>query len=84
MTFEEWEKRNRNRAKLKNFMQVMLAIGAVMFVIAIFSTALSTALNTPEVEYSWSTKQCVRVVYMDGRTTDCKVLPEKYDRVWVK
>jgi hypothetical protein len=25
------------------------------------------ALDTPEVEYSWSTKQCVRVVYMDGR-----------------
>ena len=84
MTFEEWEKRNRNRAKLKNFMQVMLAIGAVMFVIAIFSTALSTALNTPEVEYSWSTKQCVRVVYMDGRTTDCKVLPKRFDKVWVK
>ena len=23
-------------------------------------------------------------VYMDGRTTDCKVLPRKYDKVWVK
>ena len=84
MTFEEKKKKNRNRAKLKEFMQIVLAIGAVMFVIAIFSTALSTALNTPEVEYSWSTKQCVRVVYMDGRTTDCKVLPRKYDKVWVK
>lgn len=84
MTFEEWERKNRNRAKLKDFMQIALAIGAVMFVIAIFSTALSMALNTPEVEYSWSTKQCVRVVYMDGRTADCKVLPKKYDRVWVK
>ena len=84
MTFEEWEKRNRNRAKLKEFMQIVLAIGAVMFVIAIFSTALHTALNTPEVEYSWSTKQCVRVVYMDGRTTDCKVLPKRFDKVWVK
>ena len=84
MTFEEWEKRNRNRAKLKEFMQIVLAIGAVMFVIAIFSTALSTALNTPEVEYSWSTKQCVRVVYMDGRTKDCKVLQKRFDKVWVK
>lgn len=42
------------------------------------------ALDTPEVEYSWSTKQCVRVVYMDGRTTDCKVLPDRFDKVWVK
>ena len=84
MTFEEWERKNRNRAKLKDFMQIVLAIGAVMFIVAICSTALSTALNTPEVEFSWETKQCVRVVYMDGRTTDCKVLPEKYDKVWVK
>ena len=72
MTFEEWERKNRNRAKLKDFMQIVC------------STALSMALNTPEVEFSWETKQCVRVVYMDGRTTDCKVLPRKYDKVWVK
>lgn len=84
MTFEEWERKNRNRAKVKNFMQVMLAISAVMFIVAICSTALSMALNTPEVEFSWESKQCVRVVYMDGRTTDCKVLPRKYDKVWVK
>lgn len=84
MSFEEWEKRNRNRAKLKDFMQIVLAIGAVMFIIVICSTALSMALNTPEVEFSWETKQCVRVVYMDGRTADCKVLPRKYDKVWVK
>ena len=84
MTFEEWERKNRNRAKLKDFMQIVLAIGAVMFVIAIFSTALSTALNTPEVEFSWETKQCKRVVFMDGSTTDCSVLPPRYDKVWVK
>lgn len=84
MTFEEWERKNRNRAKVKEFMQIVLVIGAVMFIVAICSTALSMALNTPEVEFSWETKQCVRVVYMDGRTTDCKVLPRKYDRVWVK
>lgn len=84
MSFEEWEKRNRNRANFKEFMQIVLAIGAVMFIVAICSTALSMALNTPEVEFSWESKQCVRVVYMDGSTADCKVLPRKYDRVWVK
>jgi hypothetical protein len=41
-------------------------------------------LDTPEVEYSWSTKQCVRVVYMDGKTTNCDVLPNRFDKVWVK
>ena len=43
-------------------MQIVLAIGAVMFIVAICSTALSTAHNTPEVEYSWETKECKRVV----------------------
>lgn len=42
------------------------------------------ALDTPEVEFSWSTKQCVRVVYMNGETTNCDVLPERYDIVWGK
>lgn len=42
------------------------------------------ALDTPEVEFSWSTKQCVRVVYMNGKTTNCDVLPERYDIVWGK
>lgn len=42
------------------------------------------ALDTPEVEFSWSSKECKRVVYMNGTTTDCEVLPERYDVVWVK
>ena len=42
------------------------------------------ALDTPEVEFSWSTKQCVKVVYMDGKTTNCDVLPDRYDIVWGK
>lgn len=42
------------------------------------------ALDTPEVEYSWSTKKCVRVVYMNGKTTNCDVLPDRFDKVWVK
>jgi hypothetical protein len=42
------------------------------------------ALDMPEVEMSWSTKECKRVVYMDGTVTNCDVLPENYDIVWVK
>ena len=58
----------------------ILIIASLIF----FSVALYNALNRPEVEVSWSTKKCVRVVYMDGRTTDCSVLPEKYDQIWVE
>lgn len=42
------------------------------------------ALDAPEVEMSWSTKECKRVVYMDGTVTNCDVLPEQYDVIWVK
>ena len=45
---------------------------------------LLRALDTPEVEFSWSTKQCVKVVYMNGKTTNCDVLPDRYDIVWGK
>lgn len=41
-------------------------------------------MNTPEVHYSWSTKQCVKVVYMDGKTDSCDNLPSKFDKVWVE
>jgi hypothetical protein len=55
-----------------------------VFVLLGVACMIFNAINTPEVEFSWSTKQCVRVVYMDGKTTDCSSLPEKYDHVWVK
>ena len=56
----------------------LLVWGIVIYLI------LRASLDTPEVEYSWSTKQCVRVVYMDGKTTNCDVLPDRFDKVWVK
>ena len=58
----------------------LFAVASLVF----FCMSLHSALNTPEVEFSYSTKRCVRVVYMDGRITDCSVLPKKYDKVWVK
>ena len=57
---------------------------AVITIMTLCTVALCKALNTPEVEISYSTKKCIRVVYMDGKITDCSKLPEKYDRVWVK
>ena len=59
-------------------------ITAVITILTLCTVALCKALNTPEVEVSYSTKKCVRVVYMDGTITDCAKLPKKYDIVWVK
>lgn len=62
---------------IKDLCLLGLVFGAILGVVY-------HALGTPEVEYSWSTKQCVRVVYMDGTFGSCDKLPSKFDKVWVK
>jgi hypothetical protein len=84
MTYEQWEKKRKEQQMLKNALNFLGALVAIIIILALCTVALCKALNTPEVEISYSTKRCVRVVYMDGRITDCSVLPKKYDRVWVK
>lgn len=84
MTYEQWEKKNREQRIFKKVLNTVFMIVLVLALLVISTVALCRALDTPEVEFSWETKQCVRVVYMDGRITDCSVLPKKYDRVWVK
>lgn len=62
-----------------------IAFGSLFLLIwGIVIYLILRALDTPEVEFSWTTKQCVRVVYMDGKTTNCDVLPDRYDIVWGK
>ena len=84
MTYEQWLKKRKEQQMLKNALNFLGALVAIIIILALCTVALCKALNTPEVEISYSTKQCVRVVYMDGTITDCSKLPEKYDRVWVK
>ena len=63
-----------------NLLLGLFAVASLVF----FCMSLHSTLNRPEVEFSWETKKCVRVVYMNGTITDCSVLPKKYDKVWVK
>ena len=84
MTYEQWEKKRKEQQMLKNALNFLGALVAIIIILALCTVALCKALNTPEVEISYSTKRCVRVVYMDGRITDCSVLPKKYSKVWVK
>ena len=84
MTYEQWLKKRKEQQMLKNALNFLGALVAIIIILALCTVALCKALNTPEVEISYSTKRCVRVVYMDGRITDCSVLPKKYDKVWVK
>ena len=44
--------------------------------------AIANALAVPVVEWSWTTDECVRVLPPKGG--DCRTLPERYTRVWVR
>lgn len=84
MSFEEWENKNNNAARREKILIAMIYTVISILAVAILSWIMFNSLNTPEVEVSWSTKQCIRVVYMDGTTDTCDNKPEKYDIVWVE
>lgn len=84
MSFEEWENKNNTAARREKILIAMIYSFISILIVAILSWIMFNSLNTPEVEVSWSTKQCIRVVYMDGTTDTCDNKPEKYDIVWVK
>ena len=84
MSFEEWENKNNTALRREKILIAMIYTVISILAVAILSWIMFNSLNTPEVEVSWSTKQCIRVVYMDGTTDTCDNKPEKYDMVWVK
>ena len=84
MTYEQWLKKRKEQQMIKTVLNFLGWCVALLTILTLCTVALCKAMNTPEVEFSWETKKCVRVVYMNGTITDCSKLPEKYDRVWVK
>lgn len=84
MSFEEWENKNNAASRREKVLIAIIYTFVSILAVAILSWIMFNSLNTPEVEVSWSTKQCIRVVYMDGTTDTCDNKPEKYDIVWVK
>ena len=84
MSFEEWENKNNAALRREKILIAMIYTVISILAVAILSWIMFNSLNTPEVEVSWTTKQCIRVVYMDGTTDTCDNKPEKYDIVWVK
>ena len=48
----------------------------------LFTIALDSFLGQPEVIFSYSTKECVKVINADGTLGDCSKLPENYVFTW--
>lgn len=63
----------------------LLAVGILFLTVL----GLDYAMAIPEVQQSWSTKECVGVttyqgVFFDSLGYSCENMPEKYNHVWVK
>ena len=56
-------------------------IFSVMAVV-LFTVALDSFLGQPEVIFSYTSKQCVKVINADGTLGDCSKLPDNYIFTW--
>lgn len=61
-----------------------MLIKIIFSVIAVilFTVALDSFLGQPEVIFSYTTKECVKVINADGSLGDCSKLPENYVFTW--
>ena len=50
--------------------------------LVLFTIALDSFLGQAEVIFSYSTKECVKVINADGTLGDCSKLPDNYIFTW--
>ena len=62
----------------------VLSTVAVLGFPAVIVWMFVQATDTPDVIFSYSSKECVRVDYPDGTHGDCSKLPRKFNFVWGK
>lgn len=60
----------------------VLSTVAVLGFPAVIVWMFIQATDTPDVIFSYSSKECVRVDYPDGSHGDCSKLPSKFNFVW--
>lgn len=60
----------------------VLSTAAVLGFPAVIVWMFIQATDTPDVIFSYSSKQCVRVDYPDGTHGDCSRLPKKFNFIW--
>ncbi len=60
----------------------VLGAVAALGVPAVLVWAFLVATDQPDVIFSYSSKQCVRVINPDGSDGSCDSLPKKFNFVW--
>lgn len=67
---------------MNTIINFVLSTVAVMGFPAVIVWMFIQATDTPDVIFSYSSKQCVRVDYPDGTHGDCSKLPRKFNHIW--
>lgn len=67
---------------MNTIINFVLSTVAVLGFPAVIVWMFIQATDTPDVIFSYSSKQCVRVDYPDGSHGDCSKLPEKFNHIW--
>lgn len=60
----------------------VLGAVAALGIPAVLIWAFIVATDTPDVVFSYSSKQCVKVIYPDGTNGSCNNLPSKFNFIW--
>lgn len=67
---------------MNTIINFVLSTVAVLGFPAVIVWMFIQATDTPDVIFSYSSKQCVRVDYPDGTHGDCSKLPKKFNHIW--
>ena len=65
-----------------NLIELLKELVAVVLLAALVLFLIWLANRVPVVDWSWATKECVRVVPSEAGT--CDQLPKRYESVWVQ
>lgn len=73
-----WKEETKRGNYMKDVLWIIFAFLALLGVMI-----MERHVNElPDVVFSYSTKQCVSVTYIDGTAGDCSNLPKKYNFYW--
>ena len=62
---------------------ILVTLGFVFIFFCMF-WILKYAIDTPDVVFSYSTKECIEVINADGTHGSCDNLPSRYNHIWGK
>ena len=65
-------------------MKTLFTIAGAGVLVAGLAYAMTTAAAMPDVHFSYSTDECVKVVNYTDEQFDCSNYPSKFNHVWVQ